>query len=174
MTCPAVIMTSCRKQPATSTRRCRLENQCLRPHEGSKLGRQGKISTCWTRLTFLRKRYRTRSSTKLIVVIVAFSLPSVQKCSLVLCARYIQTYALLPFVGLEQHDQVIESYSCGLGNVHGRLYVTSKYALFSGWRNTKVSKPKADAKPQHRRVRLGLSMSMCNPVRVAIFPTKNS
>eukprot|EP00903_Cladosiphon_okamuranus_P013168 g12281.t1 len=36
------------------------------------------------------------------------------------------------------HDKVIESYSCGLGNVHGRLYVTSKYALFSGWRNTKV------------------------------------
>ncbi|CAM9408655.1 unnamed protein product [Scytosiphon promiscuus] len=39
-------------------------------------------------------------------------------------------------------DKVIESYSCGLYSgglpVHGRLYVTSNHALFSGWRDTKV------------------------------------
>ncbi|CAM9785903.1 unnamed protein product, partial [Ectocarpus sp. 8 AP-2014] len=39
-------------------------------------------------------------------------------------------------------EKVIESFSCGLYSgglpLHGRLYVTGKYALFSGWRNTKV------------------------------------
>lgn len=61
------------------------------------------------------------------------------------CSAGIPSDVLLPFVG-PGYCQVIESFSCGLGNVHGRLYVTSKYALFSGWRNTKVSKPIADAK----------------------------
>ena len=42
------------------------------------------------------------------------------------------------------HHQVIESYSCALYSgglpVHGRLYITASHALFSGWRNTKVTK----------------------------------
>lgn len=79
------------------------------------------------------------------------------------CSQMCSNDVLLPYVGLV-HFQVIESYSCGLGNVHGRLYVTSKYALFSGWRNTKVSKPKADAKTFLSRWS-GLALSILSNVR---------
>lgn len=53
--------------------------------------------------------------------------------------------------------QIIESYSCAVYSgglpLHGRLYITAKYALFSGWRNTKVSQ------------RATLSSSMINAAR---------